>query len=171
MSWLSRNDGRTKSPSKNARWRRRNASNSVAGDVAEGEEPAQRLVQHEVEAAVQPSAVRPLEGGRLDDLADRDAVLPRPPGRGPERAPEGVRRALGVVAAEAVDAELEPASGAVDHVGARARVVAVDLRMVADAEERQVLVRPVGEREPAGLGAVAVRDGPPECRMCRTTRG
>ena len=74
MSWLSRNDGSTKSPAKNSRCRRRNASSSPADRSPNAKNRAQRLEQDEVEAAVQPAQVGALQGRGLHHLAEGDAV-------------------------------------------------------------------------------------------------
>ena len=61
----------------------------------------------------------------------------------------------------------EPVLGGLDHRRAGAGIVAVDLRMVEHAEERQVLVRPVGEGEPVRFRGVAVALCGDERRMRR----
>ena len=57
MSWLSRNDGITRSSPKNARWRRRKASNSLALLSPKAKNASELLEQDEIEAAVQPALV------------------------------------------------------------------------------------------------------------------
>ena len=75
--------------------------------------PRSAWMQEEVEAAVQPAArsVR-WSAGVSTTSPIVMAVGAGRARRGSERAPEGVRGALCVVAPEAIDAELEPVSGA-----------------------------------------------------------
>ncbi len=128
----------------------------------EGEELAERLIEDEVDAAVETAGEGSLNRRRLDDLAERHALRSGRARLGAEPAPERVRRALGVVAAKAVDTQVEPVPRALDQVLARARIVGVQLGMIEHPEERQVLVRPPGEREPASLRRIPIGDRGPE---------